>query len=359
MIKTCCVPILTLLLLLTGGLTDSHGFARTRTESGAALFWPSAEVTFNLRVGCPSNGSLDNWGPCWDDAAEDAAARWNAAGAQFKFFIRRASVPASLCAADDFNTVGWAPTICDMPFGPGVAATATNWTNISTGEVVDSDVVFNSNLDWNTYAGPQRPWGDVIDFHRVAVHEFGHVLGLAHPDEHRQVVQAIMNSRASDIDRLQADDIAGIRAIYGRAVVTTAPRGSLENPGNRSFKSGIGVISGWVCDATRVEVAIGNTRIPVVYGTSRGDTASVCGDTNNGFVTLVNWNLLGDGVHTMRLVVDGVAIGLSEFKVTTFGQEFLQGASGAYSLFNFPRAGSRAVIEWDQSSQNFVVVGTE
>ena len=167
-----------------------------------------------------------------------------------------------------------------------------------------------------------------------------------------------MNSRAADNDRLQADDIAGIRAIYGRTVAA-GPKGSLENPGNRSFKSGIGVISGWVCDATRVEVAIGNSRIPVVYGTPRGDTASVCGDTNNGFVTLVNWNLLGEGVHTMRLVVDGVAIGLSEFKVTTFGQEFLQGASGRYSLFNFPRAGSTAVIEWEQSSQNFVVVGTE
>ena len=225
-----------------------------------------------------------------------------------------------------------------------------------TGEIVEADVVFNSGVDWGIYEGPQR--GGVIDSYRVAVHEFGHVLGLDHPDEHGQVVSAIMNSRASDIDRLQADDIAGIRAIYGRTVAA-APKGSLENPGNRSFKSGIGVISGWVCDATRVEVAIGNRRSPVVYGTPRGDTASVCGDTNNGFVTLVNWNLLGDGVHTMRLVVDGVAIGLSEFKVTTFGQEFLQGASGRYSLLDFPRRGSTAVIEWDQNSQNFVVTRTE
>ena len=354
MTKTCVVPVLTLLLLLLGGLTDSHGFARTRTESGVALFWPSAEVTLNLRVGCSPNAPLVEWGPCWDDAAEDAAARWNAAGAQFEFFTRRASVPVSPCAADGLNTVGWAPTICEMPFGPGTLAVATNLTNISTGELVDSDVVFNTNLDWSTYAGPQR--GDVFDFHRVAVHEFGHVLGLTHPDEHGQVVPAIMNSRASDIDRLQADDIAGIRAIYSRAV-DAAPKGSLENPANRSFKSGVGVIFGWVCDATRVEVAIGNTRIPVVYGTPRGDTASVCGDTDNGFVTLMNWNLLGDGVHTMRLVVDGIAIDLSEFKVTTFGQEFLQGASGVYSLLDFPRAGSRAMVEWEESSQNFVIRG--
>ena len=83
----------------------------------------------------------------------------------------------------------------------------------TTGEVVDSDVVFNTNFDWNAYAGPQRR--GAFDFHRVALHEFGHVLGLDHPDEHGQVVSAIMNSRADDNDRLQADDIAGIRAIYG------------------------------------------------------------------------------------------------------------------------------------------------
>ena len=54
MTKTCIVPVLTLLLLLLGGLTDSHGFVHLRTESGAAHFWPSAEVTLNLRVGCSS-----------------------------------------------------------------------------------------------------------------------------------------------------------------------------------------------------------------------------------------------------------------------------------------------------------------
>ena len=223
MTKTCVVPVLMLLLLLMGGLTDSHGFERTRTESGAAFFWPSAEVTLNLRVGCPSNGSLVDWGPCWDDAAGDAAARWSAAGAQFEFFIRRTSVPASLCAYDDFNTVGWASTDCGMPFGPGVLAVTMSWAHSSTGEMVDSDVVFNTNFDWSTYAGPQR--GGAFDFHRVAVHEFGHVLGLEHPDQHGQVVSAIMTSGADDIDRLQADDIAGIRAIYGVGVIPPPPPG--------------------------------------------------------------------------------------------------------------------------------------
>ena len=41
------------------------------------------------------------------------------------------------------------------------------------------------------------------------------------------------------------------------------------------------------------------------YGTERADTADHCGDTNNGFGLLWNWNKLTDGPHTMRLLVDG------------------------------------------------------
>ena len=108
-----------------------------------------------------------------------------------------------------------------MPLGLDALALTLTWlAHSSTGEVVDSDVVFNTNFEWSTYAGP---WpGGAFDFHRVALHEFGHVLGLEHPDEHGQVVSAIMNSMVS-LDRLQADDIAGIRAIYGGGVIPPPP----------------------------------------------------------------------------------------------------------------------------------------
>ena len=71
---------------------------------------------------------------------------------------------------------------------------------------------FNTGRVWEVYAGPRR---GSVDFSRVALHEFGHVFGLDHPDEHGQVVSAIMNSKISDLNWIQADDIAGIRAIYG------------------------------------------------------------------------------------------------------------------------------------------------
>ncbi len=347
--------VLTFLLLLT---SLSHAWVQI-TEQGAKAHWSQKRATLNLRVGCPPNRPLTAWGPCWDDAAEDAAAQWNAAGAQFTFRIQSPSQPAAVsCTSadvDGINTVVWADTHCGMAFGDSVAVTQY-WFRRSTGAFLDGDVLFNTNKDWTTYSGPRR--SGAIDFHRVAIHEFGHVLGLNHPDDHGQRVTAIMNSSGGGVDRLQADDIAGIRAIYG----STSPpsKGALGNPGHGTFKSGIGVISGWVCRAQRVEVLIGTQRVGVVYGTDRPDTLSVCGDTNNGFVTLVNWNRLGDGVHTARLVVDGAAVGPpAEFKVTTFGQEFYRGAEGVYRLPNFPSAGLDALIVWDERVQNFAIGAVE
>jgi len=47
-----------------------------------------------------------------------------------------------------------------------------------------------------------------------------------------------------------------------------------------------------------VEVQIdGGERRKVAYGTTRKDTAEVCGDDNNGFGYTFNWNALSTGAH--------------------------------------------------------------
>ena len=110
---------------------------------------------------------------------------------------------------------------------------------------------------------------------------------------------------------------------------TTLLVGYLENPGAGSFQSGIGVLSGWVCDAEGIEIEIGNfTPQVAAYGTGRLDTADVCGDTDNGFGLLFNWNLLEDGAHEVVALVDGVELDRATVTVTTLGQEFLRGVTG-------------------------------
>jgi hypothetical protein len=99
----------------------------------------------------------------------------------------------------------------------------TIWVRGSTR--VEGDVIFNDTLNWDSFGGPLRRTSSgatLYDFRRVALHEFGHVLGLDHPDEAGQNVTAIMDSDSFDEERLYPDDIAGVSALYG-AVAPPAP----------------------------------------------------------------------------------------------------------------------------------------
>ena len=134
--------------------------------------------------------------------------------------------------------------------------------------------------------------------------------------------------------------------------------GSLENPTPHSFQSGIGVISGWVCEAETVEVEFNDDptqRVAAAYGTERRDTVGVCGDVDNGFGLLFNWNLLGAGRQTVRVYVDGAAWGVVPVQVSTLGEEFVRGAAGACVVADFPAPGEQVVVEWQETLQNFVV----
>jgi hypothetical protein len=129
---------------------------------------------------------------------------------------------------------------------------------------------------------------------------------------------------------------------------------NLENPTSGSFQSGIGVISGWKCTAGTVTITVDNgPPAQAAYGTSRADTKAVCGGkTNTGFGLLFNWNLLGNGQHTLRAFDNGVQFASATFTVTTLGQEFLKGQSGSTTL-NF--AGKSVTLTWQESQQNFVI----
>ena len=138
-------------------------------------------------------------------------------------------------------------------------------------------------------------------------------------------------------------------------------KGFLENPQGGSFQSGLGVISGWVCDASSIDLIIDeSTPLAAPYGTDREDTVGECGDANNGFGFLLNWNLLRDGTHTIRALADGVQFGSATFTVTTIlGEEILSGIRGSFRLSDFPWSGTDVVIRWEESLQNFVIESVE
>ena len=138
----------------------------------------------------------------------------------------------------------------------------------------------------------------------------------------------------------------------------------LENPSNGLAYSGIGVISGWKCAADGAltvrffdvdMLPLGGT-IPLAYRNERADTAGVCGDTDNGFVSIWNWANLGDGTYTAIVYENGVKFAQSTFTVTTLGEEFVRGASGECTIPDFPAPGESARFAWNQATQGLVLV---
>ena len=151
----------------------------------------------------------------------------------------------------------------------------------------------------------------------------------------------------------------GAYTLRARLVVS-----SVENPRPASFQSGLSVISGWVCEGEAVTIEIEEETGEVVelaaaYGTERADTATICGDSDNGFGLLFNWNLLGDGDHTVIVLVDGIELGRAPVTVTTLGAEFVEGLAGRFVIEDFPRVGEQMQVVWQESQQNFVLAPVE
>ena len=143
-------------------------------------------------------------------------------------------------------------------------------------------------------------------------------------------------------------------AFVAVCLASIAQAATLEVPTPNTTVSGIGVISGWKCDVDGpLTVRFnGDTPIPLVYGSERADTRGVCGDTNNGFVTIWNWGNLGDGQYTAVVYDNGQEFARSTFRVVTTGEEFLRGASGACEIPDFPAPGETARFKWNQSTQH-------
>lgn len=176
--------------------------------------------TVHLQLSLGGARALSDGFQSFNDSALDALQSWN----QYLAHVQLTGVvnsPVTPSETDDEMSVFFSGSMFGSKFGSGVlAVTLLNYRGPTMEE---TDTIFNNAYVWDSYRGTLRP--GVMDFHRVATHEFGHTLGLDHPDDHGQHVTAIMNANISNIDTQQEDDIAGVQSIYN-----TGP--AYQNAGN-------------------------------------------------------------------------------------------------------------------------------
>jgi hypothetical protein len=225
--------------------------AVSRRVSGYALegqHWPAGTlVTFQMGLGSAGRTLIDG-NTSWDTAAAPALIAWDHVMARLQYTGNVASPPVS--SGDGVNAIVFSNTVFGQKFGTGTLA-VTYWRS-SGSNIVEADVLFNRNQQFDSYRGPLRfgtnGWC-IGDIRRVLIHELGHALGLDHPDDHGQHVDAIMNSVISNRETLSADDISGAQSLYLAPTPTPTPTPTpMPSPSTSHFAN----------ISTRMDVGTGN-----------------------------------------------------------------------------------------------------
>jgi hypothetical protein len=172
--------------------------------------WPNgSNPTIQLELGS-ANYTLSDGNTSWNSAVSPALDMWNQVMGSIQLG-RVMNSTAPIVSGDHVNSMSFGSTFFGHSFGSGTLA--VTYYSYSGSTMTEADIVFNAAQSWDSYRGNLR---SAFDIQRVALHESGHLLGMAHST----ISTAIMNAFINNSDSLQADDIAGIQALYG------APSGS-------------------------------------------------------------------------------------------------------------------------------------
>lgn len=108
------------------------------------------------------------------------------------------------------------------------AAATTYWWSDSSNRLVEADVVI-WDATYKFYAGSSGCSGGVY-VRDVMTHEFGHALGIAHSSVSSATMYPVIKYCSTAFRSLDADDLAGIEALYPAGGTNTAPSITISAP---------------------------------------------------------------------------------------------------------------------------------
>ena len=280
---------------------SASAYVYITNSGGQPVVWPAGTIPLKLML---DNTVVLSDGTTTAGSVLAATAAWNSnlSTVQFAPQILGVSIGGALNGS---NEVFFDPNVYGNTWGSNTLAVTITWYNDTTSRTTENDLLFNPAFNYDSFRGSLRP--TAIDLRRVALHELGHWLGLDHPDQNGQYVTAIMNSTVSDIDSLQADDIAGAQSLYGLGY--TAPS-ITSQPANQTVYAGL---------PGQFTIAVtGNPTPTLQWQRQPAATAGFADLSNDGTYS---------GVTSATLTINSATIGMSGDQFRCIATNLVSGAT--------------------------------
>lgn len=281
-------------------------------------YWPDGTVTLHLKLG-DSPTYTDSSTP--NSTAAEAAKTWNP-------YIGRVQLATTVDGTgaggskNGTNEVFFSTSAYGQSFGTDVLAVTLIWS--SSTRRTETDVIVNASERWDSYRGSLQY--SATDLRRVLVHEFGHVLGLDHPDQAGQSVYSIMNAYIGNIETPTADDQSGVASIYGYGIGNqpTPPHISANTPVDQSIYLG---------QPVTFSVSLGSSDTPPFTYQWRKNDVAIIGATSDSYVipqvqasdagtySVVVSNTVGSATSREATLTVSVAPPPSEGTITAYGTQ--------------------------------------
>lgn len=171
--------------------------------------WPSSTVNYFVNA-----SNLDLSAPAAEAAVRLGADAWAAQSrARFRFDFAGAS-------AQTTNTNDGVNLVVFRNASNGSAIATTYWWSNSAG-IIDADIVF-WDAGFRFFAG-STGCSSGFYIEDIATHEFGHALGLGHSTSAGATMYPSTSSCNVSNRTLEADDIAGVQALYPPQATPPSP----------------------------------------------------------------------------------------------------------------------------------------
>lgn len=194
---------LILALFLAPPLAQAYTY---RTCDGKPITWRNGTATMYI--------NSTQFTGVWDSRLRTAMYRWNGiGGSHFRYNV--ATYSGGHGVGNGRNEIYWDGTLSSDVLGRTQIRYNCYWAGSWQYGITETDVTFNSNVSWETSSAIA---GSRKTFEAVALHEFGHALGLSHESYDHATMLGLHPFGGSlgyyNMWDPLADDRAGVRVLY-------------------------------------------------------------------------------------------------------------------------------------------------